>query len=122
MKLIPIPSAIEPSYPTYRSASPVWRKLAAAIAASAALWLPACGEDTTRLSGEPPMPDVTQYSGIEGVVEPLKPEAKPPEVQNPEWPEPQVRLSGDVAPVNPPPEVRLAGRPRSPDLPKSMGY
>lgn len=116
MQLAPIKTNTEPGYPTYRKSSPTWRKLAAAVAASAALWLPACGEDTTRLSGEPPLPEVTHLPSVENAVKPL--EVKPPEIQTPVVIEPQIRLGGEVAPVAPPPEVRLAGRPRSPEMPK----
>lgn len=118
MHLSPIKTSAEPGYPTHRPVTPTWRKIVAAVAASAALLLPACGEDTTRLAGEPPLPEIVQLPGAEQVVAPPKPLEKPPEVQTPIIPDPQIRLGGEVAPVSPPPEVRLAGRPRSPDMPK----
>ena len=40
MNLTPITTTPEP---TYRPTPPAWKKVAAAVAASAALWLPACG-------------------------------------------------------------------------------
>jgi len=131
MKLNPIETTTEPTYPTYRPIAPTWRKLASAVAVAAALWLPACGEDPTRLSGEPPVPQVNQPQKPEekpadvpadppprlsGMFPPI---VKPPPVDPPPV-DPPVRMAGEAAPVTPPPQVRLAGAPRSAELPGSL--
>lgn len=118
MQLTPITTSTEPAYPIYRPALPTWRKIAAVLTASAALCLPACGEDTTRLSGDTIIPEGVRLAGAESVVEPPKPVEKPPEIQNQVWPMPQARTSGNIAPVTPPSETRLGGRPRSPQMPQ----
>ncbi len=121
MKLTPITTTTEPSYPTYRSTSPAWKKVAAAVAASAALWLPACGDEIRLAGAESPPPAGWQPQPVQ---QPPQPEAKPPEPsQPPVVPEPEPTLAGVVAsPIPPPPAepppVRLAGRARSPEAPK----
>jgi len=122
MKLSPMTTRPEPTYPTYSRSSTAWRRIAAAVAVSATLWIPACGGEscpTSTVSGDGRIE--TRLAGEEQVVQPPQPvpDVKPPE------PYP-VGPSGDIAPVSPPPPVepppiRLAGRARSPEPPKSFG-
>jgi hypothetical protein len=122
MKLSPMSATPEPTYPTYNRTSTAWRRIAAAVAVSATLWLPACGDEScpTSPTGVDGLIE-TRLAGEAQVVEPPQPvsDVKPPE------PDP-IRLSGDVAPVAPPPPpvepppIRFAGRARSPEPPKSL--
>jgi hypothetical protein len=94
----------EPTYPTYNRASTAWRTFAAAVAVSATLWLPACGDDADNRVAVPGGMQPIQ------VVNPVD-EPKPPEavVKPPEEPVAEPRLSG--ARVEPAPPVRPAGGP-----------
>ena len=100
MKLAPLENFREPRYPSR------WRQLAAAVTATAALWLPACGGDgVTRLGG-----DIQPVSPSNPGGE-VKPPEKPPETQPIAVPDPvPVRLGGE----SPPPDVRLPGQARAP--------
>ncbi len=118
MQLTPIKSSTEPAYPTYRKASSTWKKVAAAVAASAALLLPACGDTDTDSVRSPGTVAEVQHPPVTP-----QPDARPLEPQPPVLPEPQpVRRPGDAVtpmpptPVEPPP-ARLAGRARSPEPP-----
>ncbi len=129
MKLSPISRTTEPTYPTYIGVkAPPWKKIAAAVAVASALWLPACGSDDTGPEREAGamQPIEARMPGAMPVQNPPTPDPpKPPEIQPPVLPEP-VRLGGAVAPVappppiEPPPQVRLGGRARSPEPPKSL--
>ena len=104
MKLSPITATPEPTYPPRGHLSTTWRALAAAVAVSATLWLPACGNDDDNRVVVPGGMQPIQ------VVNPVD-EPKPPEtvVKPPEEPAPEPRLSG--ARVEPAPPVRPAGGP-----------
>ena len=126
MKLAPIKSAKEPAYPTYQRSL---RRVAAAVAASAALLLPACGDRETCSTGEQePEPRVEEVRPPGTVVAPHipVPEIKPTEPPPPVQPDPPPRLSGAIVPATPPqpvdPPPRLAGRIRMPEPPKHNAW
>ena len=120
MKLSPMTATSEPTYPTHDRASTAWRRIAAAVAVSATLWLPACGNDDENRVAVPGEMQPIQ------VVNPID-EPKPPEtvVKPPEQSEP--RLAGLIAPVappppvEPPPEPRIAGGRTAPEHPRNVG-
>lgn len=140
MKLTPITSAADPSYPIrpVNPGSPSWKKIAAAVGAAVAMWLPACGEDDTcptRSPGITPMVNEVRTPG-EAMPADLQtntvPEGKkPPELPQPVYSPPpvpndqSVRVRGSMPSpsINTPPEpkppeepVRLAGRRAPPRL------
>lgn len=128
MKLNPVPAKPKPEYPTYQAAKLNWRKIAAAIAASAALWLPACGDNATgpeRLSGTPRSVEQVRLPGEAPAQNLPQPDVEPPKPPEPPvLPTPEPRLAGRMAPPTPPTPIvspRTAGARALPRHPNGSG-
>ena len=122
MKLSPIATIPEPDYPTYRPELPSWKKVAAAVATSAALLLPACGDDScpTRLGGDiQPTTQEVRLAGETPAQQPGKP--KPPEpVAQPDPPPRTAGIRPAPAPPERPPEIRFGGEAPAPEHPRQI--
>jgi hypothetical protein len=139
MKLQPVSTRPAPAYPTrqdHRLAP--WKRAAAVVGATVALWLPACGGsddtcvrtqgtgDDVRLAGEEPAvqmpPDGQQKPPVNIPPDQVRPPGTPPvTVTFPDGTDPAKPPAAETPPPPRPPDdtIRLAGRIRPPRYPPS---